>query len=283
MLSLITWNIQWGLGIDGEVNLARIASECRRLADADILCFQEVAAGFDELRGHDGSDQFKTLAAHFPYHQAFTGLTIDWPAPETTGKTDKRFGNMILCRLPVLQVIRHTLPWTGAGGESMQRGALEMVVTYDDKPLRIITTHLEWSSPEARQPQISTLRALHNHACTRFLHPPNFGKGPYATKAQTCDTILTGDFNMRPEDPLLAELQNPFAETGIPRLVDVWTHHKGALTHPISMCLHDQSHEPARCLDYIFVSENLTPRIRLINYDQISTASDHQPVLLEMR
>ena len=283
MLSLITWNIQWGLGVDGFVKLDRIASECRRLADADIICLQEVVAGFETLKGHDGSDQFETIAPLFSNHQAFTGLTIDWPASKP-GKTGRNaFGNMILTRLPVLQVIRHSLPWTAAGGESMQRGALELVIDDKDSPIRIVTTHLEWSSPEARQPQIEALRALHHNACTRFFHPPLSGKGPYATKAQTCDTILTGDFNMQPNDPLLKILQNPFEKLEIPRLVDVWEYKHKNSPHPHSMCLHDQTKEPSRCLDYIFVSENLAPRVNSITYDQISQASDHQPVVLSLK
>ena len=280
MLSLMTWNIQWGLGVDGTVNLERIASDCNRLGDADILCFQEVASGFKDLRGHDGSDQFQTLAHLFPNHQAFEGLTIDWPFTKATGHTRSCFGNMILSRLPVLQVIRHALPWTGSGGESMQRGALEIVVDYQDTPIRIVTTHLEWSSAEARQPQIAALRALHHDACTRALNPPQTGKGPYATKSQTDKMILCGDFNMRPNDPLVRNLQNPFENSTIPRLLDIWTSQHATRPHPFSMCLHDQSHEPARCLDYIFASETLIPTVVSIDYDQTSKASDHQPVLV---
>ena len=283
MLSLITWNIQWGLGVDGHVNLERIAADCNRLADADILCFQEVASGFKDLRGHDGSDQFQTLAHLFPDHQAFEGLTIDWPKSGTTGQARICFGNMILSRLPVLQVIRHSLPWTGAGGESMQRGALEIVVDYEDTPIRIVTTHLEWSSAEAREPQIAALRALHHDACTRLIHPPQTGKGPYATKAQTDKSILCGDFNMRPNDVLLKNLQNPFENNKIPRLEDIWSSQHKTRPHPYSMCLHDQSHEPARCLDYIFCSETLIPSVVGIDYDQLSTASDHQPILVRFR
>jgi endonuclease/exonuclease/phosphatase family metal-dependent hydrolase len=282
MLSLITWNIQWGVGVDGHVDLERIASDCHRLADADIVCFQEVASGFKNLRGHDGSDQFQALAQLFPSHQAFEGLTIDWPITGNEGQRRECFGNMILSRLPVLQVIRHSLPWTAAGGESMQRGALEIVVKCNETPIRIVTTHLEWSSSQAREPQIAALRALHHDACTRALNPPQTGKGPYATKAQTDKMILCGDFNMRPNDPLLKHLQNPFENNEIPRLVDIWTSQHGARPHPYSMCLHDQSHEPARCLDYIFTSETLIPTVISIDYDQMSKASDHQPVVVRL-
>lgn len=284
MLSLITWNIQWGLGVDGKVDLSRIASECARLGGADIMCFQEVADGFDDLRGFDGADQFSALDRLFPDHQIFECITIDWPAITSPAKGSatvrRRFGNVILSRLPVHQVIRHTLPWNHAGGEAMQRGVLEIVVQTADGPLRILTTHLEWSSPDLRHHQIKALRRLYQEACGRVFNPGQSGKGPYATRPQTCDTILTGDFNMRPDDPLLALLQAPFETDTVPPLCDAWPLLNGRQDHPPSMCLHDHSKEPIRCLDYIFISQTLGSRLNSIDYDQISQASDHQPVRL---
>jgi endonuclease/exonuclease/phosphatase family metal-dependent hydrolase len=35
-MKLITWNIQWGLGIDGRVDLERIVSAARDLARFDV-------------------------------------------------------------------------------------------------------------------------------------------------------------------------------------------------------------------------------------------------------
>ena len=60
-MKLITWNIQWGRGADGRVDLDRIVAHARRLADFDVLCVQEVGGGYPELAGHDGSDQFAAL------------------------------------------------------------------------------------------------------------------------------------------------------------------------------------------------------------------------------
>jgi endonuclease/exonuclease/phosphatase family metal-dependent hydrolase len=39
-LKLITWNIQWGLGIDGRVDLERIVRTAREMADFDVICLQ---------------------------------------------------------------------------------------------------------------------------------------------------------------------------------------------------------------------------------------------------
>ena len=42
-MKLVTWNIQWGLGLDGRVDLARIVDHAKSLADFDVLTLQEVA------------------------------------------------------------------------------------------------------------------------------------------------------------------------------------------------------------------------------------------------
>ena len=39
-MQLITWNIQWGRGADGVVDLRRIVRVCRAMADVDVLCLQ---------------------------------------------------------------------------------------------------------------------------------------------------------------------------------------------------------------------------------------------------
>ena len=48
-VSILSWNIQFGLGMDGRVDLPRIAAACRAMGDADVLCFQEVSDGFGAL------------------------------------------------------------------------------------------------------------------------------------------------------------------------------------------------------------------------------------------
>src|SRR6185295_19786711 len=77
LMLLITWNIQWGKGCDGVVDLKRIVSVARSLADADVFCFQEVSDGFASLDG--GVDQSAELASLLPDHQA-----VFRPAIETT-------------------------------------------------------------------------------------------------------------------------------------------------------------------------------------------------------
>src|SRR4051812_48627975 len=150
-MRLITWNIQWGKGCDGVVDLARIVSVARALADADVFCFQEVSANFANLDG--GSDQSAALAALLPGYRP-----VFYPAVETVDAQGQqhRFGNMTLSRLPVLQVANHLLPWPRTTAvRSMRRHALETTVLSAFGSLRITNTHLEFHSSEQRDAQIA--------------------------------------------------------------------------------------------------------------------------------
>ena len=42
-MKLVTWNIQWGQGCDGRIDLGRIVRTAKDLCDADVFCFQEVS------------------------------------------------------------------------------------------------------------------------------------------------------------------------------------------------------------------------------------------------
>ena len=78
-MKLVTWNIQWGRGADGRVDLDRIVAHARRVAEFDVLCLQEVSAGYPELPGCDGRDQFQYLADRLPGYTAIAGVATDTP------------------------------------------------------------------------------------------------------------------------------------------------------------------------------------------------------------
>ena len=53
-MKILTWNVQWCLGVDGRVDPRRIVDEARAFADFDVLCLQEVACNFAALKGSAG-------------------------------------------------------------------------------------------------------------------------------------------------------------------------------------------------------------------------------------
>jgi endonuclease/exonuclease/phosphatase family metal-dependent hydrolase len=282
-MRLLSWNVQWCRGMDGAVDPSRIAREARRLADPDLLCLQEVADNFPALAGSSGENQAELLAREFPGYQAAYGWGVDLP-DDTGGR--RRFGNLILSRLPLQQVLRHSLPWPAASATpSMPRVALEVVVAAPFGPLRVTTTHLEYYSGAHRAAQVERLRELHAEACTHARAPasPPRDAGPFRHPVRPSSAVLCGDFNLRPDDPLHARLQAGFAD-GAPRLIDAWQHSHPGAAHPPSFRLHDAARgETPYCCDFVLVSEDLAPLVRALAVDAQTQASDHQPVLLELR
>jgi endonuclease/exonuclease/phosphatase family metal-dependent hydrolase len=282
-MKLVTWNIQWCLGCDGRVDPRRIVDDARAFADFDVLCLQEVAANFPALKGSSGEDQFALLAAALPGFTAVAGIAVDTAAP---GGSRRRFGNMILSRLPVRWVLRTTLPWPADPAvRSMPRVLLEALVEAPFGPLRVMTTHLEYYSALQRAAQLEALRQRHEEACGQALAggAGEASDGPFERQPQTVSAILTGDFNLRPDDPLHARLCDGHADTRMPALADAWQRLHPGEPQPPTIGVHDchQWPDPFAC-DFIFASGDLGDRLRAIAVDLRTEASDHQPMMVEL-
>ena len=277
-MKLITWNIQWGRGIDGRVDLPRIVAHARSMADFDVLCLQEVADNFPDLEGNGPENQFAAIAGLLPGYAAVEGVALD--IPDGVGRR-KRFGNMVLSRYPVGQILRHTLPWEADATRNMPRLLIEAVLMAPFGPVRVMTTHLEYSSGLIREAQVAGLREVHRTACARLVRSREPGPGTYVVPPTSASAILTGDFNMKPDDPTKERISEPF-ETGAPALLDAWTVRHGGEPHPPSACLYDRTYGPPHCCDYVFVTDDLGSRVESVSYDLATRASDHQPVLVEL-
>lgn len=278
---LITWNVQWCRGIDGRVDPARTARVARDLADFDVLCLQEVAVNFPGLLGSRGEDQLAELSAALPGYHAVFGVATDLD----DGRGGRRqFGNAIFTRLPVLQVFRHTLPWPAdATVPSMQRLALEAVVMTASGPLRVISTHLEYYSPAQRMAQVEALLRLHEEACAQARAPrasDDRPGGSFDVVPRPASGIVCGDFNFKPDDPERARITAPLA-SGTPRLVDAWAVARPGEVHAPTVGVYEESW-PVYCCDFVFVTEDLVPRVRAVTVNRATDASDHQPVILEL-
>ena len=282
-MKLVTWNVQWGCGLDGRVDLARIVRTARELADFDVLCVQEIADNFPALKGNDERNQFAELSALLPGFHCAEGFGVD--VLDVDGRR-KRFGNAIFSRYGVTSVRRHALPWPAdAGKESMPRVAVEATLEAPMGPVRITTTHLEYYSEIQRRAQALRLLELHDEACERAAQPGLSATegGPFDTAPQTASAILTGDFNFPPEHPAYEDIQRALPSGG-PKYFDAWTQVHGAPhPHAPTFCVHDKRYSKRPyCCDFLFVSESLRDRVRAVEVDGETRASDHQPVLLEL-
>ena len=277
-MRLVTWNIQCGKGCDGAVDLARIVSVAKSLADADIFCFQEVSDGFGALDG--GADQGAQLAALLPDHRPVFRPAIE--AIDSQGRSH-RFGNMTLSRLPVLQVASHLLPWPRAGvPRSMRRLALEVTIQAAFGPLRIVNTHLEFHSAAQREVQIARLLDLQEEACSNSLAGSAKHDDPYESEISPASSLLCGDFNFDVSGPQYRLLQAS-TRPGL-NYRDAWAIcHPGQPRQPTcGVYDHVQWPDGADCRDFVFVTEDLVDRVCRMEVDEATAASDHQPVFVEI-
>jgi endonuclease/exonuclease/phosphatase family metal-dependent hydrolase len=273
MTSILTWNIQCGRGCDGRFDLTRIARVAEAMGDSDVLCFQEVARN-DPQYG-DGADQLAELQALFPRHRAFFGAALDRPG---TGAERRQFGNLLLSRLPVLQVFFHLLPHPAEGGiKHMQRQAIEAVVGTSAGPLRVVTTHLEYYSAAHRAAQVERLRGLQAEVAGNEAHPPKPAASPYDPVPRPASLVLCGDLNFLPDEAAYRAL---FA----PPLLDAWRSARGAEPHPPSTGLYDRRQWPmgGHCRDYFAVTADVAQRVADLSIDTATDASDHQPLRLTL-
>ncbi len=281
-MKLITWNIQWGCGVDGRVDLERIVRTARGIADFDVICLQEIADNFPGLAGNDDRDQFAELSRLLPGHRMAHGFGVDLAGED--GRR-RRFGNAIFSRHAVLSVRRHALPWPAdPGKETMPRVAIEATVQAPMGPLRITTTHLEYYSDVQRRAQALHLRHLHDEACERAAQPgyPTAEGGPFDATPQAREAILCGDFNFPPENPAYAQIQQSLSGSAAPYR-DAWALAHGRRAHIPTFCVHSQGYSKSPyCCDFVFVSGNLAQRVRSIEVEEATQASDHQPVLLHL-
>jgi endonuclease/exonuclease/phosphatase family metal-dependent hydrolase len=276
-MRLITWNIQWARGMDGRVDPRRVVDHARQMADFDVLCLQEVAANFPDLDGNDATDQFALVAELLPGFTAVEAVGVD--VDDGMGGR-KRFGNLLLTRYPVAQALRHLLPWEAAATRNMPRTLIEAVAVTPLGPVRLMTTHLEYSSPVLRAAQVEGIRQAHRMAVARHALPREAGPHTYRMTPASASAILTGDFNMRPDDPVLARLMAPL-EGEVPPLVDLWPAVMGEEPHPPTACLFDQTYGEPGCLDFVLATPDLAARANRLVCDIETKVSDHQPILVE--
>ncbi|SAL56099.1 endonuclease/exonuclease/phosphatase family protein [Caballeronia humi] len=289
-MRLVDWNIQWGRGVDGRVDLARMVNEAKALCDFDVLCLQEVTRGFHQgdaaggLPGGPGADQFAELAALMPGAIVLDAIGADLP-PTGTGRGRRQFGNAIVSRLPVRKVLRHSLPWPADPAKpSMLRVALEAIIDTDVGPLRVVSTHLEFYSEVQRLAQVERLRELHREACDHARRPAKSEKpnSPFADTGRPMSAIVCGDFNSAFGANAYQRMLEPLPDA--PSFVDAWTLANPDAPRAATVGLYDHEQWPDGpfACDFVFVTEDLSKRVARCEVDQTSRSSDHQPIWIEL-
>jgi endonuclease/exonuclease/phosphatase family metal-dependent hydrolase len=144
-----TYNIHHGVGLDGRLDLDRIARVLDR-ERPDLVGLQEVDRHFAPRSGH--ADQGQWLADRLGMAVVF-GANMDLDPPEP-GRPRRGYGSAVLSRYPV-EAPAHRLLVRAAGTE--QRGVVSVRVSVSGRPVAFCTTHLEHKSRGVRRRQVGEI------------------------------------------------------------------------------------------------------------------------------
>jgi len=279
MLTITSWNIQNGLGINGNISLERI-SETLKEKNPDIICLQEVSR-FIPLADGSNTDQYEEIKALFPNYESIFGPAID---TEITGQEERgQYGNMILSKYPIKAVFNHPLPQPpdSDAKKHMARQLIEVTVETESSTFRVMTTHLEYHSFLQRSAQSEHIMHIQDQVekLQKFSHPVD-ESGPYKPLKRPIHCIVCGDFNFEPNSPEYEMITDSYLLRN--SFHDAWVVAHQDENHAPTCGIFDHINWPQKshCRDFFFITENLKNSLKNITVNQISQASDHQPVTL---
>ena len=277
MLTIVSWNIQYGKGVDGRIDLHRIADVVEQDGLPDVLCLQEVSRNDPETA--NGSDQLSELQKLFPNYEIFYGASQNRSGGKDGGR--RQFGNLILTRRSPLQVLHHLLPSpSDPKARFMSRQTTEIVLSTDSGALRLMNTHLEFFSEKQQLAQVQRIRELHEEACAQTREAGlDFPNTPFASIQRSENMVICGDFNFVLESPSYRLITSEFSKD-VPDLVDAWdvVHLDNERSPTCGIFDHKQWKKGPHCRDYFFISQNLSPQVNQVSVNTETAASDHQPI-----
>jgi len=290
-MKCVTYNIQYGIGLDGRYDLARIVDSLR---GAEIIALQEVCRNNPQNGGHDMVAEIREL---LPDYFAVFGPNFDVDMGShikdgTAVEVFFQFGNMVLSRAPIMSSRNLLLPRRRSFGKlNLQRGALEAVV---ETPLlgdmRFYSVHLDHRVPEERQRQARFLMdrvtgyGIEGGAVTGVSE--NGFPEPPCPEAY----LLMGDFNMLQDSKEYAEIAgSPDAFFGMARIADQAVDAARMLADASGSEATLTWIEPKdpenrdywKRIDYGFVWPGIADRLAASWVDLDADGSDHKPVWFE--
>jgi len=281
--SCVTYNIQYGVGMDGRYDLERIADAVR---EADLIAFQEVTRG---MPVNGGVDMVAALGELLPDHDGVFGspFKIGLAALGGAKGNSFEFGNMVFTKAGILASRVIALPRKRTFDQlNLQRCALEALIDTPSGPVRFYSVHLDHVSPTERIAQIAFLKDLAARHGELGGAATGLGAFGFPDLPVPEAHMLMGDFNLEPEgDEYLAICGPRSEEFGRPGragfLVDV-TRPPSDPVSDVHTYFHPEGKARSKRLDYCFASPDLAPHCAKPRVDSADMGSDHRPVWIEL-
>ncbi len=206
---VLSYNIHHGEGMDGRVDLERIAGVIRS-SEADLVALQEVDRGVARTGRVDEPGRLAEL----------TGMEAVFERNITFQGGD--YGNAILSRLPVLRCENHALPQSLP---NEQRGLLEAVVAAGEGELVFFATHFDYHSDDGER--LASAEML----------------GRLVREREGRPVIVAGDLNALPDSRVIERVGGFLSDTCPREDPANWTYPADAPARRIDYILH--SHHPS--------------------------------------
>lgn len=189
-LRVLTYNVHAGVGMDGRLDLERIAQVIRSSCP-DLVALQEVDRKTERSQSMDQAVRYAELTGlHGVFRKA-----INYDGGE--------YGQAVLSRWPLSQVEVHHLP-TVPDDEPRIAVAARLHLGKGGPELLFVATHFSWQSPPAIQAQAERVNALFAAPEKRLrIVAGDFNTGPSTSPLQTlCNswTDVTSDELTCPAD-----------------------------------------------------------------------------------
>ncbi|MBI2741583.1 MAG: endonuclease/exonuclease/phosphatase family protein [Rhodospirillales bacterium] len=286
-ITIATYNIQFGRGLDMKFDLDRTASDVK---GADIVAFQEVAQNWER---NGGEDQAAGLAEKLGYHYVFgSGFNVAATPKAGAKAPDNRrrtFGNMVASRWPLESSRTFLLPkYALTTIYDLQRCVVEAVVVTPVGKLRIYSTHLSHISSGQRVPQVQTLLQIINEAPANGsawggTHTPDWTEGMDVPSLPE-PALLMGDMNFTYESPEYALIcgEKDARNGRVVRntsLRDSWV--SAGHKEEDGVSIYSQYSGDVR-IDHMFATPSVARHVETMRIASDAKASDHFPVFLEL-
>lgn len=176
---VMTFNIHHGEGLDGKIDLSRIAALIRH-ERADLVALQEVDKGVQRTARRDLPGELAAL----------TGLTSVFS--NNFHYQGGEYGNAVLTRFPVVAATNSHYQMLRA---NEQRGLLQLTLEVRGRPLVFMNTHIDYRGEDTER--------LANVGEIQSLVARNAGR----------PVVLCGDFNDTPGSRVHERLKETFDDT----------------------------------------------------------------------
>ena len=264
-LRVCTYNVRWGIGMDGRRVLQRTADVIGRI-DPDVIAIQELDRTRRPETGYE--DQLATLQ-RFLGRDATYATTIEEPPTDESDGQPRRYGHAVLTSGVIERGKTYPLP---GPSDAEPRALLETRIELDGRTLPVFAVHLGLEPDERVEQTKAILDRIDELAEVSPLKSPP-------------EHVLLGDLNATPDSEpyrLLVD-DGPYEDA-------IETAGVAEPTYPSPYVERDPEDEyvddhvrtyvPRKRVDHVLV----TPGIEVVGAEiRRSLASDHSPVVADLR